>query len=83
MESDKILIVEDEKRMAEFLNLELNHEGYDVDICYDGKNGYAPIVGNAKKPSELRNLASVLGDAYKEDKNSSLNSGYPILTWQQ
>ena len=50
---------------------------------YDGKNGYAPIVGNAKKPSELRNLASVLGDAYKEDKNSSLNSGYPILTWQQ
>ena len=50
---------------------------------YDGKNGYAPIVGNAKRPSELRNLASVLGDAYKEDKNSSLNSGYPILTWQQ
>lgn len=39
--------------------------------------------GKCKKPSELRNLASVLGDAYKEDKNSSLNSGYPILTWQQ
>lgn len=40
----KILIVEDEKRMAEFLNLELNHEGYDVDICYDGKNGYEKAV---------------------------------------
>ena len=29
--------------MAEFLNLELNHEGYDVDICYDGKNGYETV----------------------------------------
>ena len=36
----KILIVEDEKQMADFINLELNHEGYDVDICYDGKQGY-------------------------------------------
>ena len=42
----KILIVEDEKRMAEFLNLELNHEGYDVDICYDGKNGYEKSCTN-------------------------------------
>ena len=31
----KILIVEDEKQMADFINLELKHEGYEVDICYD------------------------------------------------
>ena len=36
----KILIVEDEKQMADFINLELKHEGYDVDICYDGEQGY-------------------------------------------
>ena len=36
----KILIVEDEKQMADFISLELKHEGYDVDICYDGELGY-------------------------------------------
>lgn len=39
----KILIVEDEKSIARFLQLELNHEGYDVDICYDGKDGLEAI----------------------------------------
>ena len=36
----KILIVEDEKQMADFISLELEHEGYDVDLCYDGEQGY-------------------------------------------
>ncbi len=35
----KILIVEDEKEMASFITLELNHEGYEVDVCYDGERG--------------------------------------------
>ena len=33
----KILIVEDEKKIARFVELELKHEGYEVDICYDGE----------------------------------------------
>ena len=40
----KILIVEDEKQMAEFINLELNHEGYEVDVCYDGEQGYQKAI---------------------------------------
>ena len=40
----KILIVEDEKQMADFINLELNHEGYEVDICYDGEQGYENAI---------------------------------------
>lgn len=36
----KILIVEDEKKIARFLELELKYEGYDVDIAYDGRLGY-------------------------------------------
>jgi DNA-binding response OmpR family regulator len=36
----KILIVEDEPKIARFLELELNHEGYNVDIASDGKSGY-------------------------------------------
>ena len=40
----KILIVEDEKQMADFINLELKHEGYEVDICYDGEQGYENAI---------------------------------------
>ena len=40
----KILIVEDEKQMADFISLELKHEGYDVDICYDGEQGYENAI---------------------------------------
>ena len=35
----KILIVEDEKKIARFLELELKHEGYDVLTAFDGRNG--------------------------------------------
>ena len=42
----KILIVEDEKQMADFINLELKHEGYEVDICYDGEQGYEKAIQN-------------------------------------
>ena len=35
----KILIVEDEKSIARFLELELRHEQFDVTVCYDGRNG--------------------------------------------
>lgn len=34
-----ILIVEDEERLAEFLELELKHEGYAVEMEYDGRLG--------------------------------------------
>lgn len=40
----KILIVEDERQMADFITLELKHEGYEVDICYDGEQGYENAI---------------------------------------
>lgn len=33
----KILVVEDEKKIARYLQLELTHEGYAVEIAYDGR----------------------------------------------
>ena len=36
---DKVLIVEDEKNIARVLQLELEFEGYDVDIAYTGTDG--------------------------------------------
>lgn len=37
--SDRILIVEDEERIARFVELELRHEGYAVDKAADGRTG--------------------------------------------
>jgi two-component system, OmpR family, response regulator ArlR len=35
----KVLIIEDEKQISRFLELELQHEGYSVEISYDGREG--------------------------------------------
>lgn len=37
--NNRVLIIEDEKKIARFLELELKHEGYDVDIAYNGRDG--------------------------------------------
>ncbi len=40
----KILIVEDESRIARFLELELKHEGYEVDLALDGRIGLDKVL---------------------------------------
>lgn len=43
----KILIVEDEEKIARFLELELVHEGYEVKKCQDGRSGLeAALAGD-------------------------------------
>lgn len=46
----KILIVEDERKIARFVELELRHEGYEVDYAGDGKTGLQKIL---KKDADL------------------------------
>lgn len=36
----RILVIEDEVKIARFLELELSHEGYVVEVAYDGRDGY-------------------------------------------
>ncbi len=36
----RILLIEDEQRLADSLSVILNKENYIVDTCYDGENGY-------------------------------------------
>jgi two-component system response regulator ArlR len=43
MKDFEILLVEDEKQMAMFIEMELNHEGYKVDIAYDGREGLKKV----------------------------------------
>ncbi|HZG40733.1 MAG TPA: response regulator, partial [Nodosilinea sp.] len=35
----RILIVEDEERLAKFMQLELSYEGYEVSVAHDGLSG--------------------------------------------
>ena len=35
----KILLVEDEEKIARFVELELKHEGYDVEKAFNGRDG--------------------------------------------
>ena len=37
--AEKILIIEDEEKLARFMELELMHEGYSVDKAFDGRDG--------------------------------------------
>jgi DNA-binding response OmpR family regulator len=43
----KILLVEDEKQMAMFIEMELTHDGYKVDVEYDGREALNQ-VGNTE-----------------------------------
>lgn len=40
----RILVIEDEVKIARFLELELTHEGYEVEVAYDGRSGYEKAV---------------------------------------
>lgn len=40
---DKILIVEDEKKISRFIELQLKHEGYEVDTVFDGTEALTKI----------------------------------------
>lgn len=42
----KVLIIEDEESITEFLVLELKHEGFDVTVFHDGRDGLEAALNN-------------------------------------
>jgi len=42
--AEKILVVEDESKIARFLELELKHEGYQVELAFDGRDGLEKAI---------------------------------------
>lgn len=42
---ERILIIEDEEKIARFIELELIHEGYEVEKCADGRTGLEKAEG--------------------------------------
>jgi len=47
MDKQRILVIEDENKLARFIELELLHEGYEVSVAGDGKTGYDMFIKNA------------------------------------
>lgn len=43
MMQKKILLIEDEVKLARFVELELRYEGYEVTVCHDGREGISLI----------------------------------------
>ncbi len=43
MERKNILLIEDEVKLARFVELELRYEGYDVTVCHDGREGLKQV----------------------------------------
>lgn len=46
MAGERILIIEDEVKIARFLELELSHEGYQVELVHDGRQGLEAAMGS-------------------------------------
>lgn len=44
MAQKKVLLIEDEVKLARFVELELRYEGYEVTVCHDGRDGMALIT---------------------------------------
>lgn len=44
MERKKVILIEDEVKLARFVELELRYEGYDVTVCHDGRDGLQMVT---------------------------------------
>ncbi len=44
--AQSVLVVEDERKIARIIELELNHEGYQVTVAYDGQTGLERALDN-------------------------------------
>lgn len=48
----RVLVVEDEHRIAQAIREGLEQESYAVDICFDGEDGYNTATAEAQSPGE-------------------------------
>lgn len=74
----KILIVEDESKIARFLELELKYEGYEVDIATDGRSG---LEAGLKKDVDLILLDIMLPglSGFEVCRRIRMESSVPII----
>jgi DNA-binding response OmpR family regulator len=81
-EKRKILVIEDEKKIADTLKMGLTEQGFDVEVAYDGKLGYQLFTS---RPFDLVildiNLPGINGyDLCKMIRNSNTHTIIVMLT---
>ena len=71
----RVLLVENEKQIARFIDLELQKEGYQVDVVEDGKAGLA-LIAATKYDLILFNydLSDMSGETFAEEISSDSSS---------
>jgi len=79
---NNILIIEDEKSIARFLQLELTHEGYNVECAYDGKSGLEKILEDTADAIILDIMLPVKNgiDVCKEARAEGITTPIIMLT---
>ncbi|MEQ2129475.1 response regulator transcription factor [Caldanaerobacter subterraneus KAk] len=75
---EKILIVEDERQIARFLQLEFEHEGYEVKIVYDGTSGVKEAL-EGDYDLVLLDIMLPGMDGYEVLKKIRENSDIPVI----
>ncbi len=78
MKSDKVLIVEDEVKLARFVELELKHEGYEVFVAHDGRTGL-DMFENGKPDIILLDLMLPELSGIEVCRRIRKNSNVPII----
>ncbi|WP_312649219.1 response regulator transcription factor [Proteiniclasticum sp.] len=73
-----ILIVEDERRLARFMELELSHEGYQVDIVSDGQSALMNLM-NKKYDVMLLDLMIPIVDGVEVTRRARTFTDIPII----
>lgn len=73
-----ILIVEDERRLARFMELELTHEGYQVDIVSDGQSALMNLM-NKKYDVMLLDLMIPIVDGVEVTRRARTFTDIPII----
>jgi DNA-binding response OmpR family regulator len=78
----KILIVEDEKKVASFLKKGLEQEYYSVDVAFDGKEGLKFVFSNEYDLIILDNMLPLLDgiSALKEIRKEKIETPVLMLT---
>lgn len=74
----KVLIIEDEKAIADIIEFNLEKEGYDVDAAYDGQEGLRKALEDAPDLILLDVMLPLL-DGFEVCKRIRKNSNTPIL----
>nr|WP_023385502.1 response regulator transcription factor [Youngiibacter fragilis] len=74
----KILIVEDERKLARFMELELTHEGYTVDIVSDGQSALMKLMSKEYDVCLLDLMIPVI-DGIEVTKRARAFTDIPII----